>query len=505
MAFFGGSTGVIYRQFSVTIVSAMVLSVLVALILTPALCATMLKPIDKEHHENKQGFFGNFNRKFEHFSLWIRSQVGELAMHGIRALVIYAVIIGGIVWGFKSVPQSFMPAEDQGALLIQMKMAPNVSQQRSEEVLERVTKYFQENEAENVFSVFTVSGFSFGGSGQNMGLAFVKLKDWDERKRADQKDTAVAGRAMRTFMQWNDAQVYAFPLPPVPELGLAEGFDMYLQASAGQSHEELMQTRNMFLGMANQHPSLAMVRPNGMEDTPHVTPGNIHDSVAFDDLYEEICNYYPEHQTVVADSAYKTPHICKEVFETGRILSSAYKRPNSKREGYRTYEYVYDEFYDCVICPENQVLHYSTTNREGYREYKSCSCICKTCPTRSKCTENAKFEKTVTRHLWQDWVELAEDARHTPKYKALYKVRQEKIERVFADAKEKHGMRYTNYRGLTQVTNWVKLKFAAMNLKKLATWKWKRQKGGVENDSFPNFVASYLNFYILQRANPILV
>ena len=270
MAFFGGSTGVIYRQFSVTIVAAMVLSVLVALILTPALCATMLKPIDKEHHENKQGFFGNFNRKFEHFSLWIRSKVGELAMHGFRALVIYAVIIGGIVWGFKSVPQSFMPAEDQGALLIQMKMAPNVSQQRSEEVLERVTKYFQENEADNVFSVFTVSGFSFGGSGQNMGLAFVKLKDWDERKRPDQKDTAVAGRAMRTFMQWNDAQVYAFPLPPVPELGLAEGFDMYLQASAGQSHEELMQTRNMFLGMANQHPSLAMVRPNGMEDTPQL-------------------------------------------------------------------------------------------------------------------------------------------------------------------------------------------------------------------------------------------
>ena len=236
----------------------------------------------------------------------------------------------------------------------------------------------------------------------------------------------------------------------------------------------------------------------------NVTPGNIHDSVAFDDLYEEICNYYPGHQTVVADSAYKTPHICKEVFGSGRVLSSAYKRPTSKREGYRTYDYVYDEFYDCVICPENQVLHYSTTNREGYREYKSRSYICENCPTRNQCTENAKFEKTVTRHLWQDWVELAEDARHTPKYKALYKVRQEKIERVFADAKEKHGMRYTNYRGLAQVTNWVKLKFAAMNLKKLATWKWKRQKGGPKNDLLPNFVSSYLNFYILQRANPIL-
>lgn len=236
----------------------------------------------------------------------------------------------------------------------------------------------------------------------------------------------------------------------------------------------------------------------------NVTPGNIHDSVAFDELYEEICNYYPNHQTVVADSAYKTPHICKEVFGSGRVLSSAYKRPVSKREGYRTYDYVYDEFYDCVICPENQVLHYSTTNREGYREYKSRSYICENCPTRSRCTENAKFEKTVTRHLWQDWVELAEDARHTLKYKALYKVRQEKIERVFADAKEKHGMRYTNYRGLTQVTNWVKLKFAAMNLKKLATWKWKRQKGGPKNDLLPKFASSYLNFYILKQANPIL-
>lgn len=270
MAFFGGSTGVIYRQFSVTIVAAMILSVLVALILTPALCATILTPIDKEHHDNKQGFFGTFNRKFEHFSLWMRSKVGDLAMHGMRALVIYAVIIGGVIWGFKTVPQSFMPAEDQGALLIQMKLPPNASQQRSEEVMARVDKYFREHEAENVFSVFTVSGFSFGGTGQNMGLAFVKLKDWEERQRPEQKDSAIARRAMGTFMQWEDAQVYAFPLPPVPELGLAEGFDMYLQASAGQSHDELMNTRNMLLGMAAKHPLLAMVRPNGMEDTPQL-------------------------------------------------------------------------------------------------------------------------------------------------------------------------------------------------------------------------------------------
>ena len=234
-----------------------------------------------------------------------------------------------------------------------------------------------------------------------------------------------------------------------------------------------------------------------------VTAGNVHDSAAFDSLYEEICKYYPEHKTVVADSAYKTPHICKEVFESGRVLSTAYKRPTSHRIGYRAHDYVYDEFYDCVICPENKVLHYSTTNREGYREYKSRPYICEQCPTRHQCTENAKFEKTVTRHIWQDWVELAEDARHTARYKELYRIRQEKIERVFADAKEKHGMRYTHYRGLAQVTNWVKLKFAAMNLKKLAVWKWDRHKGGPKKRQMP--ICSFWNpiFNVLKCTNPI--
>jgi len=204
-----------------------------------------------------------------------------------------------------------------------------------------------------------------------------------------------------------------------------------------------------------------------------VTAGNIHDSVAFDPLYDKLCEHYPEHKTVVADSAYKTPWICKRIFDSGRILSTAYKRPMTKKGGHEWYKYVYDEFYDCVICPEYKVLHYSTTNREGYREYKSRSYICENCPTRELCTSNAKFEKTVTRHLWADYIDLAEDIRHTPEYQDLYKLRQEKIERVFADAKEKHGMRYTQYRGLAQVRNWVKLKFAAMNLKKLALWKWK--------------------------------
>lgn len=207
----------------------------------------------------------------------------------------------------------------------------------------------------------------------------------------------------------------------------------------------------------------------------HVTPGNIHDSVAFDSLYDDVCQHYPEHKIVAADSAYKTPWICKRIFESGRVLTSAYTRPKTKDGDHPWYTYVYDEYFDDVICPEYKALHYSTTNRNGYREYKSRSYLCADCPTKAMCTQNAKCEKTVTRHIWQRFVDMAEDIRHTPLYRDIYKLRQQKIERVFADAKEKHGMRYTQYRGLAQVTNWVKLKFAAMNLKKLATWKWKRK------------------------------
>ena len=139
-----------------------------------------------------------------------------------------------------------------------------------------------------------------------------------------------------------------------------------------------------------------------------------------------------------------------------------------KDEFFRPYEYVYDEYYDCILCPENHVLSYSTTNREGYREYKSKSYICENCPSREKCTHSRNCQKVVTRHIWEDYLELVEDYRHTPEYKVLYAQRKETVERVFADAKEKHGMRYTPYRGLAQVTKWVRLKFAALNLKKIA-------------------------------------
>lgn len=203
-----------------------------------------------------------------------------------------------------------------------------------------------------------------------------------------------------------------------------------------------------------------------------VTPGNVHDSVPFDDVYDRIVEKFPEVRTFVADSAYKTPHICKKVFSDGRVLSTAYTRPRTMKGGHDWWKYVYDEYYDCIICPESQVLNYSTTNRDGHREYKSNAQVCANCPTRHLCTNSKACIKTVTRHIWKCYEELAEDIRHTPIYQRMYKARKETIERVFADAKETHGMRYTRYTGLAQVRNWVKLKFAAMNLKKFAKWSW---------------------------------
>ena len=203
------------------------------------------------------------------------------------------------------------------------------------------------------------------------------------------------------------------------------------------------------------------------------TPGNVHDSVAFHPLYDRLKADFPQMETIVADSACKTPYICKRIFDDNKVLSTACKRPLTMKGGHAWWKYVYDAYNDFVICPEYHALRCSATNRGSCREYKSRSYICEKCPTRHRCTNSRSCEKVVQRHVWQEYIELAEDARHTPKYKALYEKRKEKIERVFADAKEKHGMRYTQYRGLAQVTKWVKLKFAAMNLKKLATWRWK--------------------------------
>jgi len=199
-----------------------------------------------------------------------------------------------------------------------------------------------------------------------------------------------------------------------------------------------------------------------------VKAGNVHDSIAFDNLYDELTKHYEKIETIVADAGYKTPWICKRIIDDEKIPSLPYKRPMGKKEFMKPYEYVYDEYYNCVICPNNQVLKYTTTTRDGYREFKSNPHICKNCPKLSQCTNSKNYQKIVTKHIWIDYLELAEDYRHTKKYKDLYEKRKETIERVFADAKEKHSMRYTFYRGLAQVSKWVKLKFACMNLKKMA-------------------------------------
>lgn len=203
-----------------------------------------------------------------------------------------------------------------------------------------------------------------------------------------------------------------------------------------------------------------------------VNPGNVHDSVAFDGLYDRLVKRFPEIYACVMDASYKTPWICKKITDNGRIPVLPYKRPMGAKGFFRPYEYVYDEYYNCVICPENQVLNYSTTNRDGYREFKSNPQICEKCPSIKNCTKSKKHQKTVINHIWSKYLDFAEDIRHTPKYKKLYEKRKETIERVFADAKEKYGMRYTLHRGLSHVTNWVRLKFAAMNLKKFAIRRW---------------------------------
>jgi transposase len=205
-----------------------------------------------------------------------------------------------------------------------------------------------------------------------------------------------------------------------------------------------------------------------------VSAGNVHDSVMFDGLYNKLKAAYPEVQAVVMDAGYKTPWICKQVFDEQRIAVTPYKRPMTKKDFFKKHDYVYDEYYDCVLCPDNQGLTYSTTNRDGYREYKSDSKICISCPLLSQCTASKNTQKVVTLHVWENYIEMAEDIRHSKIGKELYTLRAQTIERVFADAKEKHAMRYTHLRGLSKIKMQVTLTFACMNLKKLALYKKKR-------------------------------
>ncbi|HHG0448387.1 TPA: efflux RND transporter permease subunit [Citrobacter freundii] len=269
MAFFGGSTGAIYRQFSITIVSAMALSVLVALILTPALCATLLKPVSAEHHEKKSGFFGWFNAKFDHSVNHYTNSVSGIVRKTGRYLVVYLIIVIGMAVLFMRLPTSFLPEEDQGVFMTMIQLPAGATQERTQKVLDQVTQYYLTNEKANVESVFTVNGFSFSGQGQNSGLAFVSLKPWNERSGEENSVETVIARATRTFSQIRDGLVFPFNMPAIVELGTATGFDFELIDQGGLGHTALTQARNQLLGMVAKHPDLLVrVRPNGLEDTP---------------------------------------------------------------------------------------------------------------------------------------------------------------------------------------------------------------------------------------------
>ncbi len=272
MAFFGGSTGVIYRQFSITIISAMILSVMVAMILTPALCATILKPVAKGHHAGESGwfawFFRYFNRAFEFCRHNYEGIVGRSFNKPRRYLVLYGAIVAAMVFFFMHLPTSFLPDEDQGFIICQVQLPAGATQERTVGVIRQLEQYFLEKESKTVEGVITVAGFSFAGRGQNMGLAFVKLKNWDQRTTPDLKSKAIAGRAMKAFSQFRDGLAFAFSPPAVLELGVANGFDFQLQDRSGLGHEKLMEARNQMLGMAMKNNKLIAVRPNGQDDSP---------------------------------------------------------------------------------------------------------------------------------------------------------------------------------------------------------------------------------------------
>ncbi|TIT67645.1 MAG: efflux RND transporter permease subunit [Mesorhizobium sp.] len=266
MAFFGGSTGIIYRQFSVTIVSAMVLSVLVALVLTPALCATILRrPKD---HATQTGPFGWFNRMFDRGTTAYRDGSHGIINRGKRFLVVFLAIVVAMGWMFARLPSSFLPEEDQGILITSVQLPVGATQDRTERVLKQVTDHYLNDEKDAVDGVFTASGFGFGGAGQNVGIGFVRLKDFSQRKSPAMAAQAIAGRAMGAFSKIRDAQVFALAPPAIQGFGNTNGFDFYLQDVNGAGHDALIQTRNQLLGLAGQSKLLANTRPNGQEDQP---------------------------------------------------------------------------------------------------------------------------------------------------------------------------------------------------------------------------------------------
>ncbi|WP_310608237.1 efflux RND transporter permease subunit [Buttiauxella brennerae] len=268
MAFFGGSTGAIYRQFSITIVSAMALSVLVALILTPALCATLLKPVNPQAHQ-KTGFFGWFNDKFNQSAHHYTNSVSNILRNTGRYLLLYLIIVAGMAVLFLRLPTSFLPEEDQGVFMTMVQLPAGATQERTQKVLDQITHYYLDTEKANVESVFTVNGFSFSGQGQNSGIAFISLKPWDERSGKENGVGAIVERATKAFSKIRDGLIFPFNLPAIMELGTATGFDFELIDQANLGHQQLTLARNQLMGMVAKHPDmLTRVRPNGLEDTP---------------------------------------------------------------------------------------------------------------------------------------------------------------------------------------------------------------------------------------------
>jgi len=274
MAFFGGSTGVIYRQFSVTLIASMLLSVVVALILTPVLCASLLKPVTTGHEPSENAifflrpFFRWFNRSFYRGrNLYLR-MVGYTFSNQVRYLFIFLLIVAAMGYLFQRMPTAYLPDEDQGIIFVQAMLPANSTLEQTEKVLDGIKDHFLVGQKDAVESIMTIAGYSFSGRGQNVGLAFVRLKDWELRDRPDLKAEAVAGKAMATFSRIRNAMVFAFPPPAVIEMGQSKGFDFQLQDRGGLGHADLMMARNQILGMALQDPRLIKVRPNGLEDVP---------------------------------------------------------------------------------------------------------------------------------------------------------------------------------------------------------------------------------------------
>jgi hydrophobe/amphiphile efflux-1 (HAE1) family protein len=274
MAFFAGSTGIIYRQFSITIVAAMLLSVVVALVLTPVLCATLLKPVEKGHEAAETGFkiMRPFFHRFDRIFVAIRDRymalVGRSLARKSRYVVIFLVVVGALGLLFKRMPTAYLPDEDQGILLAQVMLPPNATLEQTKTVLKELQHYFQQDESEAVDSVFTVSGVGLAGAGQNVGMAFAKLKDWKLREREDLKVGPISQRAMAKLSQLRSGLVFVFAPPAVTELGTGKGFDLQLLDRGGLGHAKLMEARNQLLGLAAQSKVLTKVRPNGQEDVP---------------------------------------------------------------------------------------------------------------------------------------------------------------------------------------------------------------------------------------------